>query len=211
MTVPKIITLLTKVYHLQAHTSLHDVSVRNFSFPGATAQDDLDDQLGRFFAVCPPKKAPDSKPALDPTNTCYVFSLGINDCGRTDEDDLDEIVEKILDAAHRLYTKAGARDFIFIDLPPIDRSPRYVFYLLYILPTIPYVHSSVRVLTRDAKATVFCFSAYAVFTDILNNPVDYEFEEDDTTYEGGAIWADELHATSAMHKIMANRLLQRMG
>ncbi len=52
------------------------------------------------------------------------------------------------------------------------------------------------------------FSAHVLFTDILDNPRDYDFDEDDTADEGGAIWTDELHATSAMHSIMANQLLQ---
>ena len=52
-----------------------------------------------------------------------VFYLGINDCGRTSSDDLEPIVEAIFDVLHDLYTKSFARNFVLIDVPPIDRSP----------------------------------------------------------------------------------------
>ncbi len=63
-----------QVDHLQARNSLRNVSICNLSAPGATAEDDLDNQLGRFFAAYPPKKTPESKPALDPATTCYSTS-----------------------------------------------------------------------------------------------------------------------------------------
>jgi len=49
--------------------------------------------------------------------------LGINDCGRTPSDELEPIVEVIFDTRHDLYAKFGARNFVLIDVPPIDRSP----------------------------------------------------------------------------------------
>lgn len=61
------------------------------------------------------------------------------------------------------------------------------------------------------KAAVSCFSAHAALTEILDNPEDYDFVENDTTEENGAIWADHLHATAAVHKMLADRLLQRVG
>jgi len=53
-----------------------------------------------------------------------VIFIGINDCGTTEGDELDTIVENIFDALHHLYVKAGARNFILFDIPPIDRSPQ---------------------------------------------------------------------------------------
>jgi hypothetical protein len=51
------------------------------------------------------------------------FYLDITDCGRTLPDELEQIVETIFDSLHDLYVKAGARNFVFVDVPPIDRSP----------------------------------------------------------------------------------------
>ena len=50
--------------------------------------------------------------------------LGINDCGTTDSDELESIVESLFDVLHQLYVKAGARNFVLFDVPPIDRSPQ---------------------------------------------------------------------------------------
>lgn len=52
-----------------------------------------------------------------------VFYLGINDCGRMPSDDLEPIVEAVFDVLHGLYTKFFARNFVLIDVPPINRSP----------------------------------------------------------------------------------------
>ena len=52
-----------------------------------------------------------------------VFFLGINDCGRTPSDDLEPVTEVIFDVLHDLYTKFGAKNFVLIDVPPVDRSP----------------------------------------------------------------------------------------
>ena len=58
------------------------------------------------------------------THWVLVIFLGINDCGTTEGDELDTIVENIFDALHHLYVKAGARNLILFDIPPIDRSPQ---------------------------------------------------------------------------------------
>ena len=57
------------------------------------------------------------------TNLAAVVALGINDCGRTPSDELEPIVEGIFDTLHDLYVKFGARNFVLIDVLPIDRSP----------------------------------------------------------------------------------------
>ncbi|KIY48525.1 hypothetical protein FISHEDRAFT_73495 [Fistulina hepatica ATCC 64428] len=195
----------TWVNYLQGDARFHHTAIRNFAFPGATAEEDLVSQLARFFAVFPPMKTRDSKPVLDPTRTCYVLALGVNDCGRTDEDDLDAIVENVLDAAHRLYIKAGARNFVFIDVPPIDRSPAGLEHADTIQGRVSawnaQLNAQVSEFARDMpRVTVFCFSVHAVLTEVLDNPEEYEYAEEDTTEEGGAIWADELHVTAAVHK-----------
>lgn len=111
------------------------VHAYNFAFPGATAEDDIPCQLSRF-------KEGLRDTSLDGEHTTYcmwsrddvknnygahspaiVFYLGINDCGRTPSDDLEPIVEAVFDVLHDLYTKFLARNFVLIDVPPIDRSP----------------------------------------------------------------------------------------
>ena len=64
---------------------------------------------------------------------------------------------------------------------------------------------------KEYKAvTVFVFSSYAVYSDILDDPEEYEFTEEDVTEEGGAIWVDGIHSTGAVHEIMADRFLRNL-
>jgi hypothetical protein len=53
-----------------------------------------------------------------------VFFLGINDCGGVDYDEAEPLIDRLMDAVHDLYVKANARNFLFVDLPPVDRSPQ---------------------------------------------------------------------------------------
>jgi hypothetical protein len=41
----------------------------------------------------------------------------------TSADELEDVVEILFDAMHELYVKAGARNFLLVDVPPLDRSP----------------------------------------------------------------------------------------
>jgi hypothetical protein len=43
--------------------------------------------------------------------------------------------------------------------------------------------------------------------EVLEEPCEFDFNEDDPTTEGGGIWADDLHLTVDMHDILAERLL----
>ena len=60
------------------------------------------------------------------------------------------------------------------------------------------------------EATILLFSAHRVLTDVLDDPLEYDFHEDDPTDEGGSIWADDLHLTSEVHDIVAKQLLKSL-
>jgi len=46
------------------------------------------------------------------------------------------------------------------------------------------------------------FSAREVFDDILDRPEHYGFAAKDTYTRGGGIWADHVHPTEAVHRIV---------
>lgn len=60
------------------------------------------------------------------------------------------------------------------------------------------------------KATVFVFSSHQVLTDVLDEPLDFDFAEDDAETGGGGIWIDDLHLTPAVHVILAEHLLNSL-
>lgn len=191
----------TWVNFMSLKTSLE---IENFAVPGATAEFDLDTQLTRFFVEYPCKKSTHSQPALDPERTHYVLFIGINDCGTTDEDDLEEIIEKVMDAVHRLYIGAGARNFVVMDVPPLSRTPGGIEDEDTLRARVNTWNTKLgeqvdQFIKETPRASVTLYSIHAAFTDIADNPEDYGFDSSDVEDEGGAIWADTIHATSAVH------------
>ncbi|KAK0190521.1 hypothetical protein F5146DRAFT_929368 [Armillaria mellea] len=170
-------------------------------------------QLSRFF-TCFPKKSPSNSdaPTPDPTKTIYVLYPGINDCGRTSSDEFEAIVEALLGAVGGLYIMAGPRNSVLVDIPPIDRSPGGTEQssspsqtwsdLLRARPS--------EFATSTSQATVFVFSSHKLLSDVLGDPLEYDFGENHPDDEGGAIWEDDLHLTPAAHMILADRLLSSL-
>ncbi|KAF9793250.1 hypothetical protein BJ322DRAFT_1033723, partial [Thelephora terrestris] len=173
------------------------IRVLNFASPGATVEDDLHSQFSSFKRIL-------CEVPLDGERTTYFFYLGINDCGRTHSDDLEPIVEVIFDTMHDLYTKFSAKNFVLIDVPPIDRSPGAVESSSVddIEERVQTWNELLRTQANDfakgsSNATVFMFSSHHVLSEVLDEPLDLDFTEDDPETEGGGIWADELHLTPA--------------
>ncbi|KAK1221482.1 hypothetical protein PQX77_015716 [Marasmius sp. AFHP31] len=198
----------TWVKHLRENLSSNVVTY-NFSFPGATTEHDLADQLSQYLSESRPKKLWSSSPK----EVCYVLFFGINDCGSNQECFLSDIVSKIPEAAQRLYDEAGARNFIFVDVPPIDRSPSGVKFDCadVIERRVQTWNEEFRTQIAEfqentATTKVAIFSFHGVLSKILDDPEEFDFTEDDSTTEGGAIWVDELHLTSEVHEIIAEQI-----
>ncbi|KAI0320076.1 SGNH hydrolase-type esterase domain-containing protein [Amylostereum chailletii] len=90
-----------------------DIAIANYAVPGATAEDDLGAQVSAFLSSKQDKTQ----------DTVYVIFIGINDVGFSSDEEYEEALESITDAAHALYTKARARRFVFADVPPMGRAP----------------------------------------------------------------------------------------
>ena len=159
-----------------------------------------------------------------------VILIGINDCGSGTVDELDAIVETIFDIAHDLYVKAAARNFVLVDMPPIHRSPQGTELPKFCdtrLTSLIGVESgstneieehvirwnnclrarAIEFGTSSKEATVFLFSSNEALTEVLDDPTEFDLSEDDPDTEGGSFWEDDLHLTSDIHGILAERLL----
>ncbi|TRM62842.1 hypothetical protein BD626DRAFT_557770 [Schizophyllum amplum] len=204
---------MTWVDFLKSHPDLRTPVIRNFAYPYATAKVDLGEQMAKFFTVYPPGSR---EKILEPTTTTYVFYFGINDCDVTLAEDVAPLVDKVLDAARTLRREVGATDFVIMDIPPLERSPeatgRTPENATQVIAAMDAWNKVLRVKVANfaqeaAGRTIRVFSPHAVFTAILDHPEEYGFTMEDTTKIGGAIWADEVHATPAVHKIVAARLV----
>ncbi|KAJ7769960.1 SGNH hydrolase-type esterase domain-containing protein [Mycena metata] len=145
----------------------------------------------------------------DPSTSLFITWVGINDCAyaETHEDTL----ELLFTLEEKLYL-AGARIFLFIDVPPIGRSPAGVNASSDISVTYTNWNSGLRrsvqkFATAHPDARILTFSAFDTFTRVLDNPKAHRFPAKDANRAGGAIWRDHLHPTSAVHKIFAQDLV----
>ncbi|KAL1684405.1 hypothetical protein GGG16DRAFT_68375, partial [Schizophyllum commune] len=201
--------------------------IQNFSTPGASAEEDLDEQLARFSGS---NRSGDNLSLSSATDNLilssttgnlslssatFVLFLGINDCGQNTADRLGPIVDKVIDAAQSLYTRFGARTFVFVDIPPTDRAPAAVRMECgdTVQGRVNAWNDHLRAATQrtsDTQAKTTLFSSHEVITDVLDAPVEYGFPKEDVAKEGGEIWLDDLHLSSAVHRILAERFLERI-
>ncbi|KAF9075219.1 hypothetical protein BDP27DRAFT_1315709 [Rhodocollybia butyracea] len=140
-------------------------------------------------------------------DTLFVTWIGINDCAYAKKHEQD--LSRLFKIQERLYD-AGARNFLFVDVPPINRSPAvpedradqasgsYDDWNTRLRSGLkPFAES-------HADASVFLFSSYASFNNLLDNYTDYGFKQDDLHRAFRAIWNDHLHPTSKVHNILAS-------
>ena len=147
------------------------------------------------------------------------------------KEDIPSIIGYLITQAEAVY-ETGARNFLFIDLPPIDRSPAgqlpltlLIFSPLILLPVVlnwggpssnaheKYLtwNNSLAVQLEEFKAAfplskVFTFSSHDTFTRILDDPSSYGMAKEDVAIIGGEVWVDHLHPTSAVHVVLAREL-----
>lgn len=57
-------------------------------------------------------------------------------------------------------------------------------------------------------ASVVVWSSWELFMQLLTEPQTFGFEEADVGQEAGAIFADGLHPTTAVHEIIARELVK---
>ncbi|KAI0054146.1 carbohydrate esterase family 16 protein [Auriscalpium vulgare] len=139
----------------------------------------------------------------------FVTWVGINDCAFIgNAAGVQKAMEKLFAAQEELYV-TGARNFLFVDLPPIDRSPA--------VPrgsgskTKNTIHNWNAALVAGVESflashldvTAMVWSSWDTFTRILDDPVSFGFPASDARQEFGSIWYDKLHPTSAVHRIIA--------
>lgn len=146
-------------------------------------------------------------------------------------------IEKLFTLQQELYD-AGARNFLFIDVPPIHQSPAGKIPILIVLSCIKTDRSLFNTsivpkhredsstfdnynselaagahnfTTSHADATIMLFSASATFRKILRDPEAHGFKASDIRKARGGIWHDALHPTSLVHDHLAKDIAEFLG
>ncbi|KDQ09428.1 carbohydrate esterase family 16 protein [Botryobasidium botryosum FD-172 SS1] len=178
--------------------------VYNYALGGATV-DGVANQVERSFL---PRAG--TKPAgavWTERDSLFITWVGINDIARgaSAHDSLD----RLFAAQAKLYA-AGARNFMFVEMPPIHRSPAIPEARSNASGAGPFeawnasLAAHIEEFATDYPDTsVFLFKAWDTFTRVLDDPVAHGFKTGDTRRKGGGIWVDQLHPTSAMHEVVA--------
>ncbi|KAH7020905.1 uncharacterized protein B0I36DRAFT_367381 [Microdochium trichocladiopsis] len=145
-------------------------------------------QLNRFLNVYSP-----SAVTKTPNTTLYAFWFGINDVGKlfdsngtaSDADVLasglyTQIFDRYFSLLRRLRTEAGARNFLFINVPPLERTP-----IAQKAPKGPYNSRTTALVTsfnqriaelagkvqnEFAGSTVYTYDAHGMFDHALGEP-----------------------------------------
>ncbi|KAF4839781.1 Acetylesterase [Colletotrichum siamense] len=164
----------------------------NFAYSGATLDADIvdsgvdvvnqiDDQFLPYYSG--------SNQTWDPATTLFGFWIGINDIGKSYTDGNATVRHPVIferyEALLEKMYDAGARNYLFLNVPPLERMPRTT-QSSAAATRIPLEKAAVedwngrlRVLARDWRqahddVTVFQYDTYGLFDRVIDTPERYK-------------------------------------
>ncbi|KAF6748731.1 fungal cellulose binding domain-containing protein [Ephemerocybe angulata] len=180
----------------------------------------LTDQVAQFLEGAGPKKGGEKWTGV---NSLFSVFIGINDIGNSWylEGDRDAFAEVLLDNYFQLVQKLydiGGRSFLFVLVPPIDRSPMMAAYG----PESQAGEKKVlagfnsRLINRvelfgksNSGVKTYIYDSVAQYNEILDNPTKYGFK-DALSYgpDPDEFWGNDYHPSSYAHKFFGERVAQ---
>ncbi|KAK0196260.1 SGNH hydrolase-type esterase domain-containing protein [Armillaria mellea] len=214
------------------NTSL--VLTYNLAYGGATISADLvtpyeptvlslTDQVNQFLTNYA------DKPSTTPWNsadTLFSVWIGINDIGNSYYlgGDRDAFSDTLLDAYFALVQQlvnTGARNFLFVNVPPIDRSPLMLAQSDWSQTTeksvIEGFNTKLTARAASLKANhsdvaTWIWDSNTAFTAILDNPTSYGFEDATTFGDAPNIfWGNNYHPSSYAHAYFGQDVAKVLG
>ncbi|KAL4959270.1 SGNH/GDSL hydrolase family protein [Aspergillus stella-maris] len=177
----------------------------------------------------PGRSGPASEESSGPiwTSDSSLFTLwtGINDVYRLSlrsdpYDVLPRVISRYIELTERLHA-CGSRNFLFFNIPPCNRSPQvrsfdpgfrrnYTEILREYNQQLQVAVDEWSV--KHPESNVFIYDCWSFFTEILDHPKSYGFEDSTSMGNGKKhIWWDDLHPTSALHKLLARDVAGFLG
>jgi hypothetical protein len=219
--------LLTKVGYLVVSYNESEVLAFNYAIGGSRVQT-VESQIKDAFLPHAGKK-PDwtpwaAKDSLFSMSSFYytnsVTWVGVNDIGFGLDPEIQ--ITRLFDAQDLLYD-AGARNFIFFNAPPVERSPAGKFLEDSLIPgggrqsTRDRVNRWNEILAIRVKSfkdshpdiATEIYDANAFFHKVLDTPSDYELLGGSSWGKAtNHIWYDHLHPSTAMQNMIANDFVE---
>ncbi|CAA7271642.1 unnamed protein product [Cyclocybe aegerita] len=140
-----------------------------------------------------------------PQETLFVTWVGINDLAFTLQ---PGVLAKLFEYQEMLYT-AGARNFLFFDVPTIHLSPavpvsREQQTLVKFEGWNAHLQTEVKKFSEShSDASVFIFSSFRAFEVLFENLEIFGFNVQDGKRRAGSVWMDHLHPRSKVHDHIA--------
>ncbi|KAH7108386.1 SGNH hydrolase-type esterase domain-containing protein [Auriculariales sp. MPI-PUGE-AT-0066] len=145
------------------------------------------------------------------SRSLFITWIGINDMAYG----VDPVkqLERLFAAQQKLYD-VGARNFVFLDVPPVYRFPCYSEEMKNSPTTKAKFDRWNGVLREKTKefqdthngVTASVCSSFDIFNEILDAPETYGFKRADVDEAYSRGWQDMLHPTSALHKVIAQKI-----
>ncbi|KAL4971150.1 hypothetical protein BDW66DRAFT_155958 [Aspergillus desertorum] len=196
---------------LSYNHAVYGATVNNTLVPGVPH--DLAYQVSRVFEpkyCLPTESETEAQPRENWTPEAALFTvwIGINDIyslsQRTDPfNDIPSILQSYFNLIDQLHD-CGARDFLIVNVPPCDRSPK----ILALEPSDVHVYYTVtKEFNRQLSNAVEQWrlaNLDTFFTGILDSPKEYGFL--DSACIGArkrCVWWDDFHPVSALHRLLA--------
>ncbi|KAF9445933.1 carbohydrate esterase family 16 protein [Macrolepiota fuliginosa MF-IS2] len=201
----------------------------NYAYGGATIDANLvqpyestvlslTDQVNQFLSGAA------TKPASTPWtsgNSLFSVWIGINDIGNSYylSGDRDAFSDTLLNAYFALVQKlynTGARNFLFVNVPPIDRSPMMIAQGQSAQSAESTVINSFNTKlvakvnafkAANSGVQTYIWDSHTQFGTILDSPTTYGFR-DATTYGTGSdiFWGNNYHPSSYAHKYFGQQV-----
>ncbi|KAI8377413.1 GDSL lipase/esterase [Radiomyces spectabilis] len=177
------------------------------------------------------KKAAKFLDSANGSNTLYTVWVGINDIDLTyDWNATSALDQRIMQQYAQLMNDLhmhGASQFLFFSVPPIDRSPMWQNHgpstANVIKSRVQDFNKKMKMMARTFQNTndgkYFYFDVWSVFTELLDNPSRYGFQNvdsycGDSNRNGSCLpedeyfWHNDLHPTSKVHEYVAKELVR---
>ncbi|QRV83277.1 carbohydrate esterase family 16 protein [Ceratobasidium sp. AG-Ba] len=141
------------------------------------------------------------------TNSLFATFVGINDLNRGAP--IVATINTLFTLQESLYN-AGARNFLFINVPPEDRAPFSIDWAGNKNTTLKGLiatwndqlkASAAAFQAKHSDIATFYYDSWSLYTKLLDSPSAYGFT--DVNMTGGSFWIDTIHPRSKVHQYMA--------
>ncbi|KAH9943267.1 uncharacterized protein BXZ73DRAFT_97317 [Epithele typhae] len=167
------------------------VEVANYASASARAADDaahgLAAQVARYLDGIAYLPTPGG-PRRSCSRAGRLLFFGAGDCVRSTAAP-PGAAERVVGAMLELHVKAQARNFVLVDVPPLERSPEVAHDTHAVRERVAGWNKALYKAAAEfpawsEKITVFVVSSHRTVTDVLDDPTEYEFEVEDAAKEG---------------------------